>query len=361
MRFSRSFYLMGLFVLALSACSSNSADNIGSVDDIVIENRGIPSAAKAEKDAVTTLKATADAEIVEVTDNAADLDKAADIMADAPKVDVAEKVTEIMTQEVVSKALKHTVADSNTPKVASAQREGTVSLADKKMELMKPTPMLSDAPEDVAEKEPMPAPSGSSELPPNAKPGECYAKVLIPAKTRAKSERVQVSEEQKVLVRIIPAQYKIETEQVLVKEARTYWKPGTGPHQRVDETTGKIMCLVEEPAEYKTIEKRVLVSPEQPEHKTMPAQFETVTRMEIVEDERLEWRRILCDTNVTPAVIMQIQRALIEKGYDAGPVDGRVGQKTLRAINQFQVDNNLASRGMTYEMIDSLGVKLAGM
>lgn len=335
MRFSRSFCLMGLSVLALSACSSNNTGNVGTMDDIVIENRGIGATVKTDKKAVTTLEANADAKIVEVTETA--------------KETVTEKTqTRSYKKEVISPI--------------SAQDDDTISDAEKRVSPMKRTQMLSEnKAEAVATKSSTPTPAGNSDLPPNAKPGECYAKVLIPAKTRATSERLQISEEQKVLARIIPAQYKIETEKVLVKEARTFWKPGTGPHQRVDETTGQIMCLVEEPAEYKTIEKRVLVSPEKPEYKVMPAQFETVTRTETIEDERLEWRRILCETNVTPAVIMQIQRALNEKGYDAGPVDGRIGQKTLRAMNQFQVRNNLASRGMTYETIDSLGVKLAGM
>jgi len=178
--------------------------------------------------------------------------------------------------------------------------------------------------------------------------------------TESRTERVQISEEQEVLARIVPPKYRIETERVLVKEARQYWKQGRGPVEKVNQTTGEILCLVEDPAEYKTVEKKILVSPEQPEYKTIPAQFENVTKTDVIQTERLEWRRILCDTNVTTATIMRVQRALQAKGYDIGSIDGRVGSKTMKAINAYQLKNGLASRGITYETLGHLGVSLEG-
>ena len=131
--------------------------------------------------------------------------------------------------------------------------------------------------------------------------------------------------------------------------------------QKVNQATGEVLCLVEEPAVYKTIEKRVLVAPERPEYKIIPAQYEKIMHTETIEAERLEWRRILCDTNVTPAVIMSLQSALNQKGFDAGKVDGEYGYKTNQAITAYQRKNGLAMNGLTYEVIDHLGIKLAGM
>ena len=139
------------------------------------------------------------------------------------------------------------------------------------------------------------------------------------------------------------------TEQVLDKPAYTTWKKGTGPIQRIDETTGEIMCLVTVPASYKSVKKRVLKSPattkvvEIPavyntiekrvvatpattrkvtvpaEYKTVtvtdevsppterrvkiPGKYATVTKRNLVKDGSMEWREILRDTNMTLSLI----------------------------------------------------------
>ncbi len=286
------FMLIAVAVFAVTACSSNDDAYLGSRDDILINNRGVPTAQKAT-DAVKTAADDVENAIVEV--------------AQVKPMDVTV-MKEAAAETVVEKPLQTTRAP---------------------------------------------------DVPPNARPGECYAKVLIPAVRETKSERVQISEEQKVLARIVPAQYRVETEQVKVREARQYWKPGHGAVEKVNQATGEILCLVEEPALYKTIEKRILVEPERPEYKVVPAQFETITSSHIVEAERLEWRRILCQTNVTESTIASIQRALAAKGYKSGPIDGQLGSQTMSALNAYQVRNGLASRGITYETLGHLGVPLA--
>lgn len=297
------FMLMMVAVLLVTACSSSDDAYLGSRDDIIVNNRGVPTAEKAVEE-MTKLE-----EAMKKAEAAAKLQEAVTDAAVEPM-----GVTQMTTEQPVAEA----------PKV--------------------------EAPA---------APHSLPDVPPNARPGECYAKVLIPAVTDTKSERLQVSEEQKVLSRIIPAQYRVETEQVKVREARQYWKPGQGAVEKIDSATGEILCLVEEPALFKTVEKRVLVEPERPEYKVVPAQFETITSTHVVQPERLEWRRILCNTNVTPSTIASIQRALTTKGYAVGPIDGQLGSKTMRAINSYQVSNGLASRGITYETLGHLGVPLA--
>ena len=144
---------------------------------------------------------------------------------------------------------------------------------------------------------------GEELLPANAKPGECYARVLVPPAYKTETAQV-VTREASERVEIIPARYEKVTEQVLVREAskkvevvpETYewveekilvrpvserivevpavyetvketvvdrpahsvWKKGEGPIQKVDYATGEIMCLVEVPATYKTVTKTVL-------------------------------------------------------------------------------------------------------
>ena len=284
-------------------------------------------------------------------------------------------------------------------------------------------------------------------LPPDASPGECYARVyvaptyesvskevlareaseqvtvepprygwdeeqvlvaeastrleVVPAKYEWVEEQVLVKEASEELV-VEPAVYDTEEEQILVRPAFSYWKKGRGPIERIDEMTGEIMCLVEEPAqyetvtkrvlvkpattrtvsvpaEYKTVRKRVVASPPQTIEVSVPAQYETVrvnTMVEppreirtavpaqyrmvsdrmLVEDGRLEWRSILCETNTTPDVVRELQRALRTAGYDPGPIDGVAGARTMQALSAYQTANGLASGKLTMESLRSLGV-----
>ncbi len=172
----------------------------------------------------------------------------------------------------------------------------------------------------------------STLYPPNAQPGHCYARVLTPAKYKTVTEKVLVKEAserlvtvpakygyktQKVLVKepsekivvvpatyktvtekvlvspaservvTVPAKYKTVTEKVLVAPATTTWKKGnrarngacsTGDCDRVPGSTGEVMCLVNKPAQYRTITKKVLVSPATTRTIPVPAQYKTVTK-----------------------------------------------------------------------------------
>ena len=132
----------------------------------------------------------------------------------------------------------------------------------------------------------------------------------------------------------IPAQYETAEEQVLIKPAHTAWKKGRGLIEKVDNTTGEIMCLVEVPATYKTVRTRVLKSPattrtiEIPaEYKTVkvrkmatppqerrieiPAEYQNLSKTEQISDGQLEWRRVLCQTNMTRDITSRIQSALL--------------------------------------------------
>src|ERR1043166_6188986 len=57
-------------------------------------------------------------------------------------------------------------------------------------------------------------------LPPNAKPGECYAKVFIPPQFKNVTERVLVRESSET-IEIIPAKYEWVEERIVVKDAST--------------------------------------------------------------------------------------------------------------------------------------------
>ena len=292
------------------------------------------------------------------------------------------------------------------------------------------------------------AAGGSELLPPNAKPGQCFTRVWMPPQYKNVSTRKLVSEagerievipakygkvKKRVLVQeastklvTVPATYKTVTEQVMVRPARTVtetvppvyetvtervldkaahttWKKGTGPIQRIDESTGEIMCLVEVPATYKTISKRVLkrpastrsreiqaeyrtvtkkvvateattktieipakystvtvteeVQPAQERRIAIPEKYTTVTQRELQKDGHMDWREILCETNTTPGRIMEIQKALKSAGFNPGPIDGGMGPSTISAVNAFQRSRGLpVDRYLNVATVRALGV-----
>ena len=149
----------------------------------------------------------------------------------------------------------------------------------------------------------------------NVAPGQCYAEytvpgtsstttekmlkseasqkiVIVPATYTTAEERVLVSDASEKLV-TIPATYETVTEKVLVKPAFTTWKvsecsggacqTGSVPNRvagsvdRIDQSTGEIMCLIEVPAQYKTITKRVLKTPATTKTVGTPAQYKVQT------------------------------------------------------------------------------------
>jgi len=284
-------------------------------------------------------------------------------------------------------------------------------------------------------------------LPPNPKTGECYARVLIPGEYTNVEERRLKREasftlkahhptykwiEKKMLVRgeyevakmvpakyewreekimvqpahvhlkVVPATYDWKVEKILIKPAYTTWKKGRGPIEKIDGSTGEIMCLIEVPAEYKTVKTRVLVKPEHTikeeheghyktvkskvmvaeptivKHKVpaeykivkvkvvdqpavvdkteIPAEYEMVTTRKKISDGKLEWRTILCETNTTADVVRRIQTALRDADHNPGPIDGVIGSQTMSAVKSYQRANKLAVGQLTIETLRSLQV-----
>lgn len=175
--------------------------------------------------------------------------------------------------------------------------------------------------------------AGTGDLPKNAEPGRCYARVLVPGEyltvtdkvlsepARMKvdivparyetvseqvmvekgslqlkvipaeygyvTERVMVEPAKKRLVHV-PAQYEIVNERVMVKPASTVWKKGAGPIQKVDGATGEILCLVETPAQYQSVSKSVLKTPSSTHEVEDPPVYKTIKRRVVTTPARTE-------------------------------------------------------------------------
>ena len=285
---------------------------------------------------------------------------------------------------------------------------------------------------------------------PSANPGDCFARVLIAAtydtipqtvttqeafdslnitpaqlapetlniKTRDEGIRYvvrqpryeTVTEEELVRpayeeLKVLPAQFETVTETIVVGEPKLVWRPGRNLSaiSRTDPETGIVYCLVEEPAETKTVSRRVVRVPEQIQTVNIPAQYKTVTKQVLVDPggvdqseipaeftdvtvsrlvspaehftqaqpaqtstidtrrlstpERFEWVPVLCDTNATSSAIRSIQTALTERGHFSGAIDGNAGPSTQSALTSFQRANGISHEGfLSAYTLDLLGL-----
>ena len=233
--------------------------------------------------------------------------------------------------------------------------------------------------------------------------GEIMCLVKIPAKYKTIKKRVlkapattkvvELPEETKVIevkklisdtqIKNIPmpALYESVEKTVLENNASFSWLYAKDDVVEGFKYTGHQICLTEEPAKTKEIKKIVLDTPARVEEETVSAVNEVVAVQKLVAeakeiktpieaeykmmkkrkqvaDTHIEWKRILCQTNMTKDIIAKLQSALNEKGYSAGKADGVLGRGTRRALDKFQRDSSLATGGITYETLNALGIAL---
>jgi len=172
----------------------------------------------------------------------------------------------------------------------------------------------TDMPSDMAR--------GGDLLPPNAAPGECYARVWVDAEYRNVDEQVLAREasksinvipasyetvEETVLVKAasskietIPAVYGTETEKVLVRDSKRMWRVGlkgksapasqallAAAGSQVDLKSATVgMCFHEHyvPATYETVSERVLVKAATEDVSIVPAEYQMVEKRIMVRE-----------------------------------------------------------------------------
>ena len=212
---------------------------------------------------------------------------------------------------------------------------------------------------------------GSGNLPSQARPGQCYGRVLVPATyrneamsvvTRDAYEQVQVSEpifradqqsvttadpykrfevteptfrtENQTIVtrpeheRLVasPAVLSTRSETVVVREPRLVWRAGSNLSgvRRMDSATGEIFCLVEEAAVTQTVSRVVQVQPSQISRQRVPAQTQTIARRVLVTPASVRevnvpgtYQNVTVHTLVTPAdarrTMMPEQRGTVNR------------------------------------------------
>ena len=175
----------------------------------------------------------------------------------------------------------------------------------------------------------------------------------------------------------LPPQF--DTVEVTTKEADAafVWRSADVSGEGI--ATGNTICLKAIPAQYKSFKKQVIDTPATIKEEAVPAVYKTVKVQTVSSDaeerrtvipavfdtvetrvkksrEILEWRRVLCETNMTRDTNKRIQQVLKDAGYYTGPIDGSIGRGTLSSVESYQKDNNLPTGGLTIQMLEKMGI-----
>jgi len=176
----------------------------------------------------------------------------------------------------------------------------------------------------------------------------------------------------------MPAKYDDVTKRIMDSNGAHAWK-AKGASGNYGKATGNVICLQETPAKMATVSRKVVKTPASVQRVEIPAKYETKRVRRLVDDarevrtavpavtdtvsrrvqvtgDRYEWRSVMCQTNSSANVVMDVQRALAKAGYNPGPIDGVIGSQTMSALERYQSARNLATGALTVETLDKLGV-----
>lgn len=287
--------ILGSAIL-LSACSGDENLQLGSRDDIVIMKNGVPvNEQNIEPPTIPDVAASNDI--------------------------VAPQIPETATAEVIEKAEKN-IATPVAEMKAEVQKDMQVKAVETIAEPIKEVVSLAE------EKaiEPVTEITMSNSVAAEAQAAKMGMKATKPFNTeRISGEKIEESVD--------------SVKEVLNPMATTPMKSNGADTERVE-------AVAEEEAPE--------VAPQKVEGGCYRNMLVATTKAMPVMEER----RIICAKDLTPSVVAIVQQALINHDYNIGEPDGKMGNKTLNALEAFQRKNGLAVGGLTFEALDKLNITL---
>lgn len=196
----------------------------------------------------------------------------------------------------------------------------------------------------------------NSLIPANAKPGQCYAKVLVPEIYETKEIKKLVKEAQ-TNIEIVPATYKVVEKKVTIREASTKLVAIPETYKTITEEilvqpeTTKLEVI---PATYKTLTEDIMIEPEKTQLITIPATYKTVSEKVLIKPAYTTWKKgrgevekvdnrtgeILCLVEI-PAVYETLTSKVIEKDSYTKEIKTPAVYKT---VSRQAIDTNPTTR-----------------
>ena len=199
--------------------------------------------------------------------------------------------------------------------------------------------------------------------------GELMCLVKIDDRYKEVPTQVLVEPAHTITVEIEPAEYKTVMKRV-VETPATRRVVDIPPEYRTIEVTKLIqpetVREIDIPAEYDSVPVVRKVEPARETSSKIPAEYVTVKTNKKVAEERIEWRPVLCGVNMTPENVSALQSALDQAGScRCGPgrnrceIDGIIGQCTLQAVQRFAEQNDLSwgNNYITMDVVRALGLR----
>jgi hypothetical protein len=84
--------------------------------------------------------------------------------------------------------------------------------------------------------------------------------------------------------------------------------------------------------------------------------------VEILQKEHKNIRSIICPQNVNRSIITKLEEKLKELEYYENDITGQMNKSLMRAMNSYQIDNDLAiseQEFITFELLEHLGIDLS--
>lgn len=186
------------------------------------------------------------------------------------------------------------------------------------------------------------------DTPPNAKPGECYAKCMTPAKQEIIVESYFVYTGDSTKENVTLERKKIE-----IKPATKKWEKRIADKNCVSDNPEdcKVWVQVESPAEYAVLNTVKDTS------QTTNYKVANIERIRVVEKSTFsEWRQVLCPSQVTSEVKQQLSSALKAKGFYKDEPTKEFSENIKKALIDFQEANDLPVGHLDVETLNALGI-----
>ncbi len=181
-----------------------------------------------------------------------------------------------------------------------------------------------------------------------SKPGACYAKCLTP-------DEYDVTVEEIFLFTGDPENTDVEIRDVenVISVAGTKWVKKKADKNCLSANPDDclVWCLEEVPGEVERY--TVVVDTSQTD------QYEVVAKEHrnlIQSGGHTEWYEVVCENNMSKALIMDVQHFLASEKYYFGEADGVLDQGIKEALKNFQTERGLGIGQLTIETLDVMGV-----